>query len=271
MIEISDRLFAAFIGPNWTSHYRDAFFRIEDGSRTGITKSWNNAAAVVPFWFVYRGLTSWSIICFLSVLVLYVVYATAFAVFSWMRYELFWLPLLPAYMTVSIVQGFAADALLHKLALRAINEVRRKASNQAIAIRELSAMAPKAPPGAYVTHGILMVVGVPIWAVAVWLGIGALAPHYSEPQSVYVALMRSALRDLIVMQETFFVEAAQYSDDMERLRYAPPEGVTISLTSASDSGWAATASHAMVAQPCTIYVGRGVAVGNAEEGIPFCP
>ncbi len=268
MIETSDRLYASFIGPNWTSHYRGAFGRIEGSGQRG---GWNTAAAVVPFWFVYRGLTSWSIIFFLSVLVLYAVYATVFTFFSWMRHELFWWPLVPAYLTASIAQGLVADKLLYKLALRKINQVRRSASNQATAVRELSALAPKAPPGAYITHTVLMLIGVPIWSVGVWSGATALRPSYSEPQSVYVALLRTALRDLIVTQETFFLEAAQYSDDIARLRYVPPEGVIIRLTSASDSGWAATASHAMVAASCTIFMGRGTSAEPANEGIAVCP
>lgn len=47
-----------YIGPNWHSHYRQAFARLLHEQSTGQSAgwTWNWAAALVPFWFLHRGL-----------------------------------------------------------------------------------------------------------------------------------------------------------------------------------------------------------------------
>jgi hypothetical protein len=47
-----------WVGDRWHSHYRGAFERLLHEDRTGLGAgwTWNWAAALVPFWFFYRGL-----------------------------------------------------------------------------------------------------------------------------------------------------------------------------------------------------------------------
>jgi hypothetical protein len=221
---------------------------------------------------VYRRLNTWAIIFFLASLLLFAVFSMVFALFSWMRPDLFWLPFAPAYLGVSLIQGVLADSLLRQKALRAINQVRRTAPDEPTAVRALSGSAPRGAQGGYAMHGLLMLVGVPAWGLGVLTGTRILSPAYSESQSVHVALMRTALRDVSVMQENHFLENGRYTDDIETLGYDVPDGVSILVTASSDSGWSATATHALVARSCIIFVGRVPTVPDGgEEGVPFCP
>lgn len=104
-------------------------------------------------------------------------------------------------------------------------------------------------------------------------------------ERAYLAAERSDLRNLASVQEIFFADnagadgASEYAGSMATLSemFITSEGVSISITEASELGWSATSTHAALpGAGCAIYVGSvtppTTAGGTApeEEGRPAC-
>lgn len=104
-------------------------------------------------------------------------------------------------------------------------------------------------------------------------------------ERAYLAAERSNLRNLAAVQEMFFADNAdadgvsEYAGSMAALSeiFVTSSGVTISITEASEVGWAATSMHAALpGSGCAIYVGSVTPPTTAggtvpeEEGRPAC-
>lgn len=97
--------------------------------------------------------------------------------------------------------------------------------------------------------------------------IGILAaiaiPKFSRVrEKAYYKAMMSDLRTLQSQQEVYYASPANnftYSSSTSNLynTYAASQGVTVVITEAGTTGWAATASHAALqaSQLCAVYVG----------------
>lgn len=75
-----------------------------------------------------------------------------------------------------------------------------------------------------------------------------------------VSAMRSDLRNLASVQETHWVQNANYYGgvipDLANFAYSPSQNVTITMVSATASGWSAQASApTLTTQTCVIYYG----------------
>ena len=97
--------------------------------------------------------------------------------------------------------------------------------------------------------------------VVVIIGIlAAIAiPKFSNTKGkAVVAGMKSDLRNLASAQEGYWVEFRTYYGGgipNAGFSYRPTEGVTVTMTNASDAGWSAEATAAATAQTCVIYYG----------------
>ncbi len=99
--------------------------------------------------------------------------------------------------------------------------------------------------------------------VVVIIGIlAALAiPKFGNTkEKAVVTAMRSDLRNLASVQETFWVQNAAYYGgvipDLAAFTYTPSQGVTITVVSATSAGWSAQASApGRSTQTCVIYYG----------------
>jgi prepilin-type N-terminal cleavage/methylation domain-containing protein len=95
--------------------------------------------------------------------------------------------------------------------------------------------------------------------------IGILAtiaiPKFSNTkEKAVVTAMRSDLRNLATVQETYWVQNLTYYPgiipDLANFAYTPSNGITITVVSATPSGWSAQASApGLTAQTCVIFYG----------------
>jgi prepilin-type N-terminal cleavage/methylation domain-containing protein len=76
------------------------------------------------------------------------------------------------------------------------------------------------------------------------------------------AALRSDLRNLAVAEESYFYEHQTYTDDLSALKVNITTNVALTFATATSTGWAATATHA-VASPATC----GIFVGSAAPPI----
>jgi hypothetical protein len=85
----------------------------------------------------------------------------------------------------------------------------------------------------------------------------AVAPPPPAPTSEQLlALMRSDLRELTIMQETAFHNTGRYERTLDQLRVSPSGGVRVQLLSANDDGWSGTATHpSLPGWSCVVYAG----------------
>jgi type II secretion system protein G len=97
--------------------------------------------------------------------------------------------------------------------------------------------------------------------VVVIIGIlAAIAiPKFSATrEKAYFAAMKSDLKNLASQQEIYYSDNYQYTSDTNALGFVDSEGVTVSLSNVTSSGWAATAVHAALdptTNECAIMYG----------------
>ena len=99
----------------------------------------------------------------------------------------------------------------------------------------------------------------------------AIPKFANTKEKAYIAAMKSDLRNLVTAEESYFSDYVTYSTSLGT-NYSTSAGVTVVITSAAGTGWAATASHNATTKTCGIYVGSAAApVAGANEGEPKCP
>ncbi|HUF76733.1 MAG TPA: prepilin-type N-terminal cleavage/methylation domain-containing protein [Longimicrobiales bacterium] len=97
--------------------------------------------------------------------------------------------------------------------------------------------------------------------VVVIIGIlAAIAiPKFSATRErAYYAAMKSDLKNLASQQEIYYADHYTYSNVLANLGFTQSEGVTVTPSAVSTSGWAATAIHSALTganDGCAIYYG----------------
>ena len=85
----------------------------------------------------------------------------------------------------------------------------------------------------------------------------------------YQATLRNDLGNLRTAQEAYFAENHRYAVDTVGLEFRASANVSVAIASSDpDRGWTATASHALLTEPCRTAVGAE-AVG-VESGSIVC-
>jgi type II secretion system protein G len=95
----------------------------------------------------------------------------------------------------------------------------------------------------------------------------AIPKFANTKEKAYIASMKTDLRNLVNAQEAYFADNTTYASATGSLQYGVSAGVTVTITSATGTGWTADASHNGTTVTCTIAVG-GLATAN--EGEPQC-
>jgi type IV pilus assembly protein PilA len=120
---------------------------------------------------------------------------------------------------------------------------------------------------------------VELLIVVVIIGILATIaiPKFSNTkEKAVVSAMRSDLRNLASVQETHWVQNAIYYGgvipDLVLFAYQPSQSVTITIVSATASGWSAQASApGLTGQTCVIYYGDAPPIPPASvDGAVAC-
>ena len=97
----------------------------------------------------------------------------------------------------------------------------------------------------------------------------AIPKFANTKEKAYVASMKSDLRNLVTAQEAYFSDYnSVYASSTTAMgtNYQTSSGVTVTINSASGTGWKATAKSASTAKTCAISLGSG----TTNEGDPIC-
>lgn len=110
--------------------------------------------------------------------------------------------------------------------------------------------------------------------VVVIIGIlAAIAiPKFSNTkEKAYIVAMKTDLRNLVTAQEGYLADFQTYTTDLG-IRFQESQGITVSLSGVSASGWSAKATHVGTSQNCTIFYGSGATPvpPAVNEGEPAC-
>ncbi len=113
--------------------------------------------------------------------------------------------------------------------------------------------------------------------VVVIIGIlAAIAiPKYANTkEEAFIATMKSDLRNLASVQESFSADSGGYYNGpipAAGLIFTPSTGVTLVLSNVTAAGWGATATHPGSTRTCALYYGTGGPIAPATtEGQVAC-
>ena len=113
--------------------------------------------------------------------------------------------------------------------------------------------------------------------VVVILGIlvSIVVPKFANgKERAMVAAMKSDLRNLVSAEEAHFTNALTYYNGVipdPAFPFTPSQDVSITLSSVTASGWAATATHASSLKSCAVFVGAAAPLAPAtQEGQVAC-
>lgn len=83
-----------------------------------------------------------------------------------------------------------------------------------------------------------------------------------------LASMRSDIRNLAVLEESYFYDFTVYTANLTVLGtrgFLMSPGVVLQIPEATSAGWSVSASHPTTLQECHLYVGGVAPVGTATE------
>jgi prepilin-type N-terminal cleavage/methylation domain-containing protein len=103
----------------------------------------------------------------------------------------------------------------------------------------------------------------------------AIPKFANTKQKAYLATVKEDLRNLVTAEEAYFANATTYTATLTTTQYQPSTGVAYTVSSATGTGWAATATHtglvgASIAG-CHIAIGAAATTATQNEGSPYCP
>jgi hypothetical protein len=170
---------AAYVGPNWKSHYRGQFQRLLAAERTGPKAgwTWNWSAALTPFWFLYRRLYG-HFCAFLALHLMMWIFAAAVAASAGEGSD----DANPAGLFILIlflVQGYRADRLLFDKARTAVRDAGER--------HDAEWLAGQGKPLAWVPLAPLGLVVAGIIVAAMTAPPSSEANSYREPAAAVVA------------------------------------------------------------------------------------
>ena len=97
----------------------------------------------------------------------------------------------------------------------------------------------------------------------------AVARFTKVKQRSYLATVQTDLRQLAVAQERYHMANFTYTADIEALEFEESSGVTVTVNSATNTGWAASATHVADGDIlCGVYVGTAAAADGAPATNP---
>ena len=90
--------------------------------------------------------------------------------------------------------------------------------------------------------------------------------------SYYRLQMEQDLLNLVQVEDSYFTDNASYTTSMSQMGFFPSYGVTVTIFSASATGWSATARHFHTSSTCGVFVGTAASpVPGAVKREPACP
>ncbi len=105
--------------------------------------------------------------------------------------------------------------------------------------------------------------------------IGILAtiaiPKFStSKEQAYLAAMKSDLRNLATMQESYMYDYSTYTNNPLAASYVTTTGVIGPTVAVTSDGWTAFVAHNLSTKSCAIYFGTTAQAPATQEGVPKC-
>jgi prepilin-type N-terminal cleavage/methylation domain-containing protein len=94
----------------------------------------------------------------------------------------------------------------------------------------------------------------------------AIVKFASTKDKAYATTMLADLKNLSTAEASYFADHQTYTTSLTPAQYNASAGVTVTIGSASATGWSATASHVSTTRTCGISYGGGA----ATDGQPTC-
>lgn len=100
----------------------------------------------------------------------------------------------------------------------------------------------------------------------------AITRYSDTKQRAVVAAMRSDVRNLTSMQESFLAGNSRYATTLTEAAFVPSEGVEIEIVESTVGGWSAKATNPAAGTViCAVFVGGAAPVAPAtSEGVISC-
>jgi type II secretion system protein G len=99
----------------------------------------------------------------------------------------------------------------------------------------------------------------------------AIPKFANTKEKAYIASMKADLRNLITAQEAYFADQVTYASVTTNLNYGVSAGNTVTIGTATGTGWTATSKNNATTKTCGIYVGAVTPpVAGEAEGAPTC-
>ena len=105
----------------------------------------------------------------------------------------------------------------------------------------------------------------------------AIPKFANTKQKAFQASMEEDLRNLVTAEEAYFSTYATYTSTTTAMNATQSPGNTITVASASATGWAATVTNANITgtngtpSTCHVAVGSAETTTTQNEGAPYCP
>lgn len=106
--------------------------------------------------------------------------------------------------------------------------------------------------------------------------IGLLAaiaiPKFTDSKNrAYIVAQRSDLANLALQQELFFFNSRAYGATLGAVGASASNGVTLTISEASGTGWSAATFHGLTAVRCALFYGSATPVAPAvTQGVVNC-
>ena len=102
----------------------------------------------------------------------------------------------------------------------------------------------------------------------------AIFKYSSSKDKAAFAAVKSDLRNLITVEESYFADTRLYSTDQAAINFKPSQGVTVTITTLDPSqGWSAVGVNSTItaaSNSCQIHLGGDVGAGQLD-GVATCP
>ena len=255
-------LYAAAVGPNWP-YYRDRFAARAAG---GSVWMWNWGAALIPFWMSFRRLAIALPIHFLQIV--------GYAVIA-----LFWQEALgpssavlagiafPIGVTGLLLGGLGTWLVWRRTRAVVAAARRRHGDDTAAAVAAIARRAPRLTPVATTVH--VLAGGIMLFFYAVVVSV--FAPHRHDHRRPYQAAVRADLRNFVMFQEAVFADSGHYTATLDTNAFRPMTGVTITIVSATATGFHARGTHYMVPDwECEVVVTTPPQPEGLLDAAPQC-
>jgi type IV pilus assembly protein PilA len=99
----------------------------------------------------------------------------------------------------------------------------------------------------------------------------AIPKFANTKEKAYIASEKADLRNLVTAQEAYFSDNVTYATTTANLNYNVSAGNTITVGTATGTGWNATSKNNATLTTCGIFVGSATPpVTGENEGAPSC-